>query len=405
MKKIISFIALIFISHFSFAQFIECDAPTDQDLWDICFVDENLGVAVGDSGTILRSIDGGLNWEQVMYSDSIWLKKVKFFDAQNGIALGSHVLKTIDGGITWAVQNLANDLYYDIEILNDSTCIISGYPTALYKSYDRGTSWNILVNNNPDEVFGFLSFVNENIGYSCRGSASGPVYNIMKTLDGGMSWTTFEVQSGIGNTLIEDLCFVDENTGFKCGWYESHLTKTTNSGIDWEYVNFTDSLFDGQLRDLYITQDQPNAYYACGWYGTVFKSTDGGNTWSQVITGFSMETEIFYGIYFYDDKIGWVVGSNGIILKTNNGGGPVGIKNEKEITTLSLYPNPGSGLLNISNPDGLKINKISIMNSSGVVILETKSTDLIQLKNLTSGIYFVLITTPEGSFSRKIVIQ
>lgn len=91
MKKIKYLLLLLFISQISFAQFQQYSTPTTQNLWDVCFIDENIGVAVGDSGTILRSSDGGLNWDQVFDADSIQLRKVKFFNNQYGIAIGTHL--------------------------------------------------------------------------------------------------------------------------------------------------------------------------------------------------------------------------------------------------------------------------------------------------------------------------
>ncbi len=38
------------------------DSPTNQFLTSVYFVDSLYGWAVGDSGTIIRTVDGGSNW-------------------------------------------------------------------------------------------------------------------------------------------------------------------------------------------------------------------------------------------------------------------------------------------------------------------------------------------------------
>ena len=405
MKNIKYLLLLFFINQLGFAQFQQNNTPTNQHLYDICFIDESYGLAVGDSGTIIQSSDGGVNWDLVFFADSINLRKVKFFDSQHVIATGSHLLRSTNGGLTWSVQNQTNDLFYDIEILNDSSAILSGSPIAIMNSFDKGLTWNILIDENPEEEFGFLSFVDENIGYTCRGNQSGPILQIMKTTNGGLSWLPIEIQSGIGNTIIEDLCFISENTGYKCGWYESHLTKTNNAGINWQYINYADSTLYPQLKDLHIRQDQPNAYYACGWYGTIFKSTNEGDTWSEIITGLPTENEIFNGIYFIDENTGWVAGTNGIILKTTNGGEPVSITKDYNSPKLEIYPNPTNGILYLENKDGLRVEKITILNQSGRIIFETEEEKPIQLKNIPAGLYIVLITTTDGSFMDKIIVN
>lgn len=243
------------------------------------------------------------------------------------------------------------------------------------------------------------------MGFSCRGNGSGPISKLLKTTDGGLSWTTTEIESGIGNTVIEDLSFISESTGFKCGWYESHLTRTMDSGINWEYPAFTDSTLYVQLRDLHIEHDQPNAYYACGWYGTIIKSVDGGNTWYEMVHGYPMENEIFYGIYFLNENIGWIVGSDGIILKTTNGGGPVGLTEFEKSPCLRFFPNPTNGRLHIDNPDGIQIKSIQLLNRMGQIIFESNEKDFVELGDIPAGLYLAIVKTSNGDFTEKIIIK
>jgi len=101
----------------SLAQFQLCNSPTSTSLNDIHFFDADLGLAVGDSGVIIRSADGGLNWDIVLDIDSITFKKVDFFDTLNAIAVGSDLFITNDGGLTWTGNSKPNH-YVDISILN-----------------------------------------------------------------------------------------------------------------------------------------------------------------------------------------------------------------------------------------------------------------------------------------------
>ena len=75
------------------AQFQECNSPTTKTLYDVYFIDSNSGIAVGDSGIIIQTLDGGLNWNVVMENDTVIFHKIRFFDNQIGIAVGSDIYR------------------------------------------------------------------------------------------------------------------------------------------------------------------------------------------------------------------------------------------------------------------------------------------------------------------------
>ena len=56
--------------------------------------------------------------------------------------------------------------------------------------------------------------------------------------------------------------------------------------------------------------------WACG-QSVIVKTTDGGENWRRVGTEYS---GIFRGIQFVDANVGYVVGSNGTVLKSIDGG-------------------------------------------------------------------------------------
>jgi len=65
-----------------------------------------------------------------------------------------------------------------------------------------------------------------------------------------------------------------------------------------------------------------NNGWICGASGTIFHTTDGGSNWLMQTS----ETDAWlYSVYFINDKIGWIAGTekdqtNGIVLKTTDGG-------------------------------------------------------------------------------------
>jgi len=60
-----------------------------------------------------------------------------------------------------------------------------------------------------------------------------------------------------------------------------------------------------------------NTGTAVGTYGTILRTTNGGDTWTRQTSG---TTEWLFGISFTDANTGTAVGAVGIILHTTNGG-------------------------------------------------------------------------------------
>ena len=75
------------------------------NLEDVFFTDNQNGWAVGESGVILHTSDGGQTWAAQTSGTSIKLYTVYFIDNQTGWAAGHDLsnvlLKTTDGGTTW----------------------------------------------------------------------------------------------------------------------------------------------------------------------------------------------------------------------------------------------------------------------------------------------------------------
>jgi photosystem II stability/assembly factor-like uncharacterized protein len=83
-------------------------------LYSIHFIDANTGTAVGNSGTIIRTTNGGSNWNTQPIGTINVLYNVKFTDANNGTVVGDFgtILKTTNGGINWIFKSSGtnNDL-------------------------------------------------------------------------------------------------------------------------------------------------------------------------------------------------------------------------------------------------------------------------------------------------------
>ncbi|MBC8125350.1 MAG: hypothetical protein H7X70_06415, partial [Candidatus Kapabacteria bacterium] len=66
-----------------------------------------------------------------------------------------------------------------------------------------------------------------------------------------------------------------------------------------------------------VQHTSANTFIAVGLAGTIVKTTDGGNTWTQQTSGV---TNWLQGVSFLDANIGTAVGGDGTIIRTIDGG-------------------------------------------------------------------------------------
>jgi len=77
--------------------------------------------------------------------------------------------------------------------------------------------------------------------------------------------------------------------------------------------------------------------------------------------------------------------------------------------SISIYPNPSNGLLNILFLSNKKVN-IEVFNSIGDKVffeekINTSNITTINLLDLPSGVYLMQITSEESVINRKVIIE
>jgi len=71
---------------------------------------------------------------------------------------------------------------------------------------------------------------------------------------------------------------------------------------------------------------------------------------------------------------------------------------------LEIYPNPTSNIININSKNNLNIEAIQITDMNGRIIKETKQPiNTINISELNTGVYFLRITTNQGTGTTKMI--
>lgn len=336
---LLAIVFLFIISSQSFSQWFPQNSGTTNRFMTCFFLDDNLGWAAGNLGTIVKTTNGGQNWSTQSISTTDHVHSIFFNDPLNGWLVlyefvpdrhGS-ILSTTNGGDSWYTQlTVWGYSLHRIFFTDSNNGYALGSNGILYKTTNGGQSWNDISPFNSYWLYSTFFFdpLKGWIGGGLEGY-------FLRTINGGQSWSSISLP-----VIDRMMClyFINESNGWACG-ANGKILRTTNSGLDWLLGN---SGVNVELRDIQFI-DQ-NEGWSVGLNGRIIHTTNGGINWSQQNSGINSS---LFGVHFANELTGWVVGENGIIMKTNNGGVPV------ELITFSGVNIDGKVQLNWSTASEL----------------------------------------------------
>ena len=342
-------------------------SSTNQSLFGICFIDTKSGWAVGDSAVILHTTDGGNSWNfqsnsidrctfmDVCFVDSMWgwivgpnctpgqgglllrtrnggkdwekenshtysdLRDVFFTDRMNGWTIGENaVMRTTDGGEVW--ENRTGDLQkiYGIVAINSETAWVIGEWGLIAHTTDGGITWTYQNSQFFDEPLTENSLYRVHFIDREQGWITGSYGTILFTSDGGKKWyvqrtrISYDMSRGTFANPVE-------------GWFVTHgrpaqVWHTNDGGVNWQMQMQED---DAVLVDLRFTDA------SAGWVagvrnsggglydeGFFWRTMDGGESWNEQSTP---NDSAIYVVYFFDSFTGWVVGDRKLYHTTDSG--------------------------------------------------------------------------------------
>jgi photosystem II stability/assembly factor-like uncharacterized protein len=267
-----------------------------------------------------------------------------FTSKDTGFIVREEILKTTDGGKTWTPKtNYAASgkpiHIRSIEFLNDHITGIAGtFNGIVLRTVDGGETWQNITSSVPDTTAGpgkrnICGLANLEDNFYGVGASHTDKARFYKSIDKGLTWTVTIMDTNLGNQLV-DVFFVSKDTGFVSGSKnsgssmvseESVVLKTTDGGLTWTKV-FSDTVIGGRIWKLQFLNDQI-AYGAIEpKYPTdtvaIIRTVDGGNNWK--IIGVSRENSSIpigtQSIGFINPMKGWVGGWYSGMFETGDGG-------------------------------------------------------------------------------------
>jgi aminopeptidase N len=89
-------------------------------------------------------------------------------------------------------------------------------------------------------------------------------------------------------------------------------------------------------------------------------------------------------------------------LISKNSSITLGNENFELDKAISIYPNPSDALIHIQMPSNMTLEKATVYNNLGQLVLENTTTD-INVSTLSSGVHYIDIQTAEGVYHKKFI--
>ncbi|MBN3581277.1 T9SS type A sorting domain-containing protein [Algoriphagus aestuarii] len=279
------------------------------DLESVTWINPTTGIAAGEN-LIIRTADGGLTWEETQIPEIQRIYDLIFINESTGIAVGENgmILKSQDSGLTWNKTNSPTEkALKSISKANDNRIFAAGESGLLLFSDNQGTSWQAIsspTSSNLNEIF----FVDDQLGF-----AVGDNGTFLKTENGGSSFTKITMPF---SSTINSVSFFNESEGYLVG-ADGKIYKTIDGGENWSALN---SGVTVDLLKIVIHSVDKRIVLAAGEQGTLLKSTNSGATFSKINLGATNTRKINSLEFLPESNLAFAVGQDGYLISSANSG-------------------------------------------------------------------------------------
>lgn len=313
--------------------------------WAMDILPNGRVITMGQGGVVADSTPGGAFNSTYVFVGSTG-NKVDFLDCNNGIITGgSQIAVTTNGGNSWVAKDrpdFANSFYsingFSYARLNKAYFAVSN--GVLYSSADQASSLDPIFsdfNYQMNDIVGFGTDTVYAVGYASALPTASRKSSFFRSVNGGVTWQTIDIAvttttPAFTAPTINRMAFPSRNVGYVSG-SRNGVYKTTDGGLTWTNISPFPSLNFGptgypstSISYTHIQALNDNTVFLVGNMFTnaavkrVYKTIDGGTTWTDItgnIPAFGQGNLV--SMVFSDANNGYVAGGNSLYVTTNGG--------------------------------------------------------------------------------------
>jgi photosystem II stability/assembly factor-like uncharacterized protein len=256
---------------------------TDRTFFSVTHIKGKEFVASGDKGTMKISTDDGQTWTALTppSGSGIEYRGIASDGTQRLVAVGNNgrVIVSTDLGKTW--QSGSSGTTYDLNgIVYSAPRFIAVGSRTILTSSDGGMTWTS--STHPSILRHYDVAADSKGRVIVCGGGPGGVPNIpgiiLTSADGGLSFTESNYKNimwmfGIGGN--------GQGTWMAVGGTLAYVAISTDDGVNWTINNILNS---NKTRKA-VAHAGGSTWFASGYSGVMFRTTDNGMNWSEIATG------------------------------------------------------------------------------------------------------------------------